>query len=324
MIERTLVDDEARPTPQEVLEAGLGEYFGRPVRIVGMAGKSLWGGGNDYPLQRLRVTLASGETLSVIFKRLLPDPDPVGKSYLREVLVYRRLLAGGRFDAPALYASVHDEARERYWLFVEDIGDRTLEDADDVEDWLSAVRWLAALHRAYAGREEELRTLGCLGEHDPRFYHTLAAKARQNFVSAGAPEALARFEELMRDYGSMVNDLVGRPRSLVHGDFASHNIALQPGGRIRPVDWEWAAIGLGAWDLVRLLYGWGSRKATLLDAYVAELGREGGLQVEREEIADTVRLCSFVYKIWILSQQPEVCHDPVRRDELLNEMEATR
>lgn len=319
-----LKPDDAAPTPREVLENGLADYFGRPVAIVDMTGTSLWGGGNDYPLQRMAVTLASGETLSVIFKRLLPDPDPVGKSYLREVLVYRLLLAGGRFDAPALYASVHDEARDRYWLFVEDIGDRTLDDADDVEDWLSAVRWLARLHRAYAGRAEELRNLGCLGEHDERFYHTLGAKARQNFAAAGNPEAFARFEELMSDYGSVVSGLVARPRSLVHGDFASHNVALQPGGRIRAIDWEWAAVGIGAWDLVRLLYGWGFHKAMLIDAYVAELGVGQGAVVDREEIAATVSLCDFVYRIWILSQQPEVCHDASRRGELLDEIAEAR
>ena len=182
------------------------------------------------------MTLAPGETLSVVFKRLLPDPDPVVNTYLREVLIYRRLLAGERFGAPALYASVHDEARERFWLFVEDLGDSTLEDGD-VEDWLSAARWLAALHGSYSGREDELRSLGCLGEHGLRFYRTLAAKARQNLTLAGAAEALARFEELMSGYESIVAELVGRPRTLVHGDLGPHNLALQPGGRIRPVDW---------------------------------------------------------------------------------------
>lgn len=316
--------DDVLPTPREVLEDGLGEYFGAPVRIVEMTGKSLWGGGNDYPLQRLQVRLASGETLSVIFKRLLPDPDPVGKSYLREVLVYRRLLAGGRFEAPLLYASVYDESRERYWLFVEDIGNRTLDDADDVEDWLSAIRWLGRLHAAYAGKEDELRQLGCLGEHDARFYHTLAAKARQNLASADAPEALARFEQLTSDYVSRVSELVARPRCLVHGDFASHNVGVESGGRIRAIDWEWAAIGVGAWDLVRLLYGWGYRKATLIDAYVSALETEGGIKVPRQEVADTVRLCDFAYRMWILSQQPEVCRDPARRTELLDEMEEAR
>jgi len=319
--ERTLLD-EARPTPQEVLEAGLSDYFGSPVRIVEMAGKSLWGG-NVYALRRLRVTLASGETLSVVFKRLLPHPDPVGNTYMREVLIYRRLLAGGLFGAPALYASVHDEARERYWLFVEDLGESTLEDGD-VEDWLSAARWLAALHGENSGREDELRSLGCLGEHGLRFYRTLAAKARQNLTLAGAADALARFEELMRGYESIVNSLVGRPRTLVHGDLGPHNVALQAGGRIRPVDWEWAAVGPGAWDLSRLLYDCWTGRTKFLEAYVEEISRGGAVEVDREELADSLRRCDFVYKVWFLSQQPDVCRDSVRVHELLDEMEATR
>ena len=322
MSDRALLE-ESGPAPQEVLEKGLSDYFGRPVRIVAMAGRSLVGGWIEYQIQRLRVTLGSGERLSVIFKRLLPHEDPVGKTYMREVLIYRRLLAGGRFGAPALYASVHDEERQRYWLFVEDLGDRTL-DEGDVEDWLSAARWLAVLHGAYAGREDELRSVGCLGEHGPRFYNTLAAAARRNLALAGAVDGLGRFEDLMTGYASIVDELVSAPRTFVHGDFGSHNIALQPGRCIRPVDWEWAAIGPGAWDLARLLYGWGSQKPTFLDVYVAQLSRDGAITVEREELVRTVRLCEFVYRVWFLGEQPDVSWDRARVNELLDGMQARR
>jgi len=318
--ERTLLN-QARPRPQEVLEEGLTDFFGRPARIVGLETLTL-AAGTEYPLERLRVTLASGEALSVIFKRLLPDPDPVGPTYMREVLIYRRLLAGGRFGAPALYASLQDDAREQYWLFVEDLGDSTLEDGD-VEDWLAAARWLAGLHREYRGREEELQNLGCLGEHGTDFYRTLAAKARRNLALAGASDALGRFDKLMRRFESVVDALISRPRTLVHGDFGAHNIALAPGGRIRPIDWEWAAIGPGAWDLARLLYGWWPSRE-LLEAYAEELGRGGTRGVDLEELTDSVRRCDFVYKVWFLSQQPDVARDSIRVDELLDEMEAAR
>jgi hypothetical protein len=320
---RTLLD-EAPPTPRDVLEGGLSDYFGSAVRIVDITGESVWGG-TEYPLKRLRVTLASGDIVPVIFKRRLPapDPDPVGNVYMREVLIYRRLLARERFGAPAVYASVYEEPRDRYWLFLEDVGDVTLEDGT-AEDFVAAARWLAGLHAAHTGRDEALRSLGCLGEHGSRFYQALAAKARRNLHVAGAGQALIRFDKLMERYASIVNDLLARPRTLVHGDLAPHNLVLQR-GRVRPVDWEWAAVGPAAWDLARLLYGWGSSLESMcLDAYVTAFGRDGAVAIERDDLEETLRQCRFVYNVWYLSQQPHISHDAVHVDKLLDAMETTR
>src|SRR5262249_44047669 len=256
------------PDPREVLEQGLRAYFGRPVRIAGLRSRPL--ATSSHPIDRLRVTLASGERLRVIFKRLSPGEKLYGNE--REVLIYRRLLDGGRFGAPALYASVYDEAEGRYWLFLEDLGSSTL-DEGDVEEWFAAVRWLARMHGTYHGREADLRALACLMEHGPAYYQMVAQTARRYLELAGTGQALARFDALMGRYDSLVNYLVGEPRTLVHGDIFAQNLVIQPGGRIRAIDWESAAVGLGAWELVRLLDGWGSMKATFLAAYLAEFQR---------------------------------------------------
>ena len=189
--------NETHPKRQAALEAGLSNYFYSTVRIVEMAGTPLWGDNEGIRFQRLEVTLASGRTLAVVFKRLLPDPDPVGDPCLREVLIYRRLLARGRFGAPALYASVQDEVRERYWPFFDDLGDQSLDDGAS-EDWNAAARWLAKLHAAYAGREDELRNLGCLGEHDSRGCCTTAGPRSQS-------------RRMSRSYAAMASE--GIPRS---------------------------------------------------------------------------------------------------------------
>src|SRR5204863_533286 len=139
----------------------------------------------------------------------------------------------------------------RYWLFLEDLGDGTLKHADNA-GWRAAVRWLAAMHGTYLGREDELRALDCLGEHGRSYYVAIADQARENLRAAGAGPALERFDALMDRFGPAISDLAAQPRTLVHGDIFPRNIALQPGGRIRPFDWESAAIGLPVWDLVRL------------------------------------------------------------------------
>src|SRR5262245_5762401 len=141
-----------------LLEEGLSTHLGRAVHIAALEGQPLEAQ-STYPIDRLRVTLTSGEEIPVIFKRLSAAPGSKGGR--REVLIYRRLLAGQRFGAPALYGYVHDHAQGRFWLFLEDLGEETL-GGGDFHDWLAAVRLLAQMHATYHGREEGLRALDCL------------------------------------------------------------------------------------------------------------------------------------------------------------------
>lgn len=306
-----------KPTPQEVLEEGLSAYLERPVRISRVKRRPL--AVSSHAVDRLRVTLASGERLAVIFKRLQPGHELYGNE--REVLVYRRLLGGQRFGAPALYASVYDEARGRYWLFLEDVGQRVLKHCG-LEDWLAVVRLLAGMHGTYMGREEELRGLRCLGEHDADYYHLIATVARDHLHRAAAPRALDRFDELMERFPAVAGRLAGQPRTLVHGDILPNNFVLQPGRRIRPIDWESAAVGLGTWDLARLLDGWDEAKPTFIAAYLAELARHTCVPFDRRAFDRTLLLCDIVSVLWHLRWSAEACQDPEFVGGLLNELAA--
>jgi hypothetical protein len=305
------------PAPREVLEQGLSAHFGRPVRIIRLQRRPLTT--SSHAIERLRVTLASGEVLRVVFKRLQPGEKLYGNE--REVLIYRRLLDGERFGAPALYASVNDERERRYWLFLEDVGSSTL-DEGDVEEWLAAARWLAGMHGAYHGREDDLRAPGCLMEHGPAFYRLVAQTARRNLQLAGAAEALVRFDSVMRRYDSLVNYLVGESRTLVHGDIFAENLIVQPGVRIRAVDWESAAIGLGAWDLAKLIDGWGSMKPTFLAAYLAEFERHVARPLDREGFQRLFEHCEILNALWHLRWSVQACQDASVVENLLVEMEA--
>jgi hypothetical protein len=304
------------PAPREVLEQGLSAHFGRPVRIAGLKRRPL--ATSSHPIDRLRVTLASGERLRVIFKRLSPGEMLYGNE--REVLIYRRLLDGERFGAPALYASVYDEGEGRYWLFLEDLGSSTL-DEGDVEEWFAAVRWLARMHGTYHGREADLRALACLMEHGPAYYHMVAQSARRNLDLAGAGEALGRFDALMGRYDSLVDYLVGQRRTLVHGDVFAQNLVLQPGASIRAIDWESAAIGLGAWDLARLLEGWGSMKAAFLSAYLAEFERHFAGPFDQGGFQRLFAHCQVLNALWHLRWSVEACQNAPLVEDLLLTME---
>jgi aminoglycoside phosphotransferase (APT) family kinase protein len=310
-------DDRCKgPAPWEVLEQGLSAHFGRPVRIAGLKRRPLVT--SSHPIDRLRVTLASGERLRLIFKRLSPGEELYGNE--REVLVFRRLLDGERFGAPALYASAYDEAEGRYWLFLEDLGSTTLEEGDE-EEWFAAVRWLARMHGTYHGREVDLRALACLMEHGPDYYHVLAQSARRNLDLAGAGEALGRFDALMGRYDSLVAYLVGQRRTLVHGDVTAHNLVLQSGARIRAIDWESAAIGLGAWDLARLLEGWGSMKAAFLAAYLAEFEHHVAGPFDREGFQSLFEHCEILDALWYLRWSVEACQKAAVVEDSLRTME---
>src|SRR5262249_10856644 len=156
------------------------------------------------------------------------------------------------------YASAYDEAAGRYWLFLEDVGEGSLKGAAS-DAWSAAARWLGGLHASYWGREEELRALGCLGEHGPGYYHCMAEGARDFLRRGGVPGAAARFDDLMAGFDEVVAELALQPRALVHGDIFARNLMVQPGPRVRAIDWESAAVGLPALDLARLLDGWEER-----------------------------------------------------------------
>jgi aminoglycoside/choline kinase family phosphotransferase len=280
-------------------------HFGRPVRIVSIACHPL-DAQSTHPIERLRVRLDSGERLSVIFKR--PHADLASKGGRREALIYRRLLAGQRFGAPALYACDCEGAAGRCWLFLEDVGDETL--GGDEENLSAAVRWLAHMHGTYQGREGELRALDCLAEHDAAYYYMLARDARRHIELTGDRRALARFDDLMARFDSVVAYLVRQPRTLVHGDIFSGNLIVQPGPRIRPIDWEEAAIGLAVWDLTRLLDGWGTDKPAFVAAYLADIERHTGVSLDRRAFRLTLAHCEILDALWHLGWDAEACQDP--------------
>jgi hypothetical protein len=294
---------ERRRTLRGALEAGLTRRRDRPARIVDLERHALEMR-STHPIDRLDVRLDSGEQLRVVFKRLRRGCTANGDR--REVLVYRRLLEDRRFGAPMVYASVYDDICGNYWLFLEDLGESTLLEGDR-DAWLAAVRWLAQMHGRWWARAAELRALDCLDEHGPRHYWRIARTARRHIVRAGHPPDLHTFDRLMAAFPSVVDHLVRQPRTLVHGDVFPHNILLQPGPRIRPIDWESAAVGLAAWDLARLLDGWGSDKPGFTAAYLSELARRLPIRCDSASFEQTLAHCEILVVLSHLAWDEKAC-----------------
>ena len=289
-----------KPIPNEVEEAlarGLQNHFGRPVRIVELHSTFLADTFSTHPIYRLHLTLDGGERLTVIFKLLQPQQDEDPR---REVLIYRRLLGGGHFDAPTVYASLCDESRGRNWLFFEDVGVLLLERCE-VDDWPAAFRWVARMHAEYYGREEELRALGCLGEHGPPFYRFLARGAREMLQWLDARRRLVRLERLMtRWFDLSVEHLARQPLTLLHGDLYCHNLMVQPGPKIRPIDWGYAAIGVAGWDVAKLIAGWGPEKAHFIGIYLDEFALHASVLIDRRSFERSLAHCQIMRTLQIL------------------------
>jgi thiamine kinase-like enzyme len=125
----------------------------------------------------------------------------------------------------------------------------------------------------------------------------------------------------MGRYDSLVRYLVRQPRTLVHGDIFAQNLIIQAGGRIRAIDWESAAIGLGAWDLAKLIDGWGSMKATFLAAYLAEFERHVARPIDRKYFQRLLRHCEILNALWHLRWSVETCQDAAVVEHLLLDLE---
>jgi aminoglycoside phosphotransferase (APT) family kinase protein len=210
-------------------------------------------------------------------------------------------------------------------LFLEDVGDRRL-DRRGVASWEAAVRWLARLHGEYAAGGSRLAGVN-LAVHDRSFYWSLADDAGRSVGRRATPAARARFDLLIGSFDATVDALTARPRTLVHGSMTAQNVHIQRDTDrrlvVRPLDWEAAATGLPAWDLAKLLSGWGATgKRRLLETYRDERRRSGTrssasdlhVELSHTEILRTLRALHW----W-----RDECHSPAFVEGLLDRMAAT-
>lgn len=299
-----------------LLTEGLIRLRGRRLRVTALQARPVKAA-SSHPISHLVVTLDGTEQLPVIFKRLRPHPARVVH---REVLVYRHLLGGGRFGAPALYGAVCDQERGRYWLLMEDVGSWRLQWCA-VPEWRRALQWLARMH-ATGPAPDELAGAGYLDRHDGEFYADLTAAAVTSLQAHRMPAAARRLGRLAeRHLDGGVEVLTAQPRTLVHGDLSCHNLLVQQ-RRFRPVDWEWAAAGTAAWDVAKLLAGWGSGTARLLGVYVAERARAGG-PVDPGRFAEAVAQCAAMQRLWYLAWWTDACDDPDAVQAMLDRVQHT-
>lgn len=289
-----------------LIEDSLSRRLDKSITIATLKGQPLKET-STHPISRLHLTLTNGYQLSLIFKQFSSQLSQDGG---REVLIYRKLLADGYLDPPQLYASIYDTTEGQYWLVLEDIDGQRLEQWG-LEGLEASIRWAAKMHARFYDRLSELKDLGCLDEQTKGFYQTLANTAESRIAQLDDRQLWRDFEERMKAFRETIAYLDTQPQTLIHGDLSDHNLFGQKtvnnphSLRIRVIDWEWAGIGVMAWDLNKLLSHGATAKSQLIESYCQEFALLSGITLDRHQLGITLHHCQIMRILWNLG-----CPDP--------------
>jgi Ser/Thr protein kinase RdoA (MazF antagonist) len=271
---------------------------------------------SSFAVEELDVTLHGGQVMSLFLKHTAPSNlapaaaegkplallDPV-----REIEVYRQVLAPWGLDVPACLAAGADRDSERYWLLLEAIDGIPLWQSGDPAAWDAAARWLGKMHSRGAPSAP------------PELVDYDAAYLRGQLARAVALTPAGALERVAAGWPRVVERLAAWPPALVHGDFYPANVLVEGTSgapRIRPVDWDMAGIGPGLLDLAALTSGrWTADvRRRLALAYHATWHPRAVRPPEREllEVLELARL--FVAIHWLGRSErwtppPEHAHD---------------
>jgi Ser/Thr protein kinase RdoA (MazF antagonist) len=134
----------------------------------------------------------------------------------------------------------------RRWILLRELRGRPLGDSS-VERWSAGLRAIAHVHRAWVGREDELRSLGA---HD-RTLEALAGEIgdlgdRARLATDDRSSFDAALPELERRLAELADSPL--PETLVHGDFHPWNLMLD-GDELRIFDWSDGCLSCPFFDL---------------------------------------------------------------------------
>ncbi len=231
---------------RRALERALDHRTDRPRRVVRLERRrSLYR--TSHALEEIDVALEDGETFALVLKdlsraalhedalRAMPAfmYDP-----LREVEVYRDLLAAASLGTAKCYAAAADG--DRAWLLLERVDGAELYQLE-IEAWEQAAGWLAHMHKRLAGRIRAQRLLR-LDEQHYRLWFRRAEDMSEDL------------ESIADVYEQGVERLLALPQTVVHGEFYASNV-LVDGDRVCPIDWELAGVGPSLVDLAALTSG---------------------------------------------------------------------
>lgn len=275
------------------LQTALEQLLDRPLDSVG---SQRYPYGTSFALDALEVRASDGAVLRLLLKDLgeaSEEARAVKPAFvldpLREIEMYRDILATRDLGTAHCYGSVVDPGRCRYWLFLEHVPGVELWQVGELSIWQEAARWLARLHTS------------CRDVTHPRLL-----RCDQGFYEHWLNRALAvnndhRLQVIAAGFPAIVERLLALPSTLIHNEFYPSNVLIEhrdEGLRVCPVDWEMAARGPALIDLAALTGGnWSeSQRAKIVEAYVE--ATEG--RMEPVEMLRALACCRLVLALrWL-------------------------
>jgi Phosphotransferase enzyme family len=309
-------DDRLHMQIVRTLEEGLSRLGGRRIRVLDLE-RRYWQMSSTFRTERLRVVLGGTEKpLRVFFKDFNPRhqvTDVRARRRLsrvpprRELEMYRSILSRERFGTLDLYAFRWDAGRGRFWMFLEDAGRTRLKDVPEFREWEDAARWAARFHAATRDLPPALTRF--LPRWGRAHYRRCAARVAQLLPTVDTADR----DVLRRGLDALTARLdwfSALPRCVVHGQFFGENIMLRArrsGPRIAVIDWETAALGPRALDIVSLSTGsWtDAERSALRRAYFDQCRAETGEVLNWDEFCQELRMVALYHTLeWLVWWAP--------------------
>ncbi len=269
-------------------------------------------------LEEVDVRLTDGTELRLIHKDLRPDALADGAHAVRpagladparEPLVYRELLEPAGIGTPRSLCAEADAVAGRHFVIIDRIDGLQLCDVGDPAAWDATARWLARLHVRLQARACRAAARGDvpLLVYDMTFHGRWLTQALAH-VRVREHDAIRRhaFEQLAPAYETIASRLAKQPPTFLHGECYPSNVLVEDAGTIRPVDWEMAALGPGAFDLATLTSGnWpAADRVRMIAAYRDGLQGEGADAPPLKELVADVERCRLLLAVRLLAWHP--------------------
>jgi Phosphotransferase enzyme family len=287
----------------DALTTALASVFAAPVTVLDRAPHRY---ASSFPAEVVRCE-TGGTEVTLLCKY------EAGRRYPRfghrggpgyEALVYREVVR--RLPLPTLtFYGARTDAAGDTWLFLQYLADAGRLDEEPTPEpaLAAAARWAGRFHRLDAERPA--------GGRPPRLkvyrgdYYAQWAR-RASDIAGDWHLRLPWLRTLCGRAQPLLDGMADLPSCIIHGEFTPHNL-LVSGEDVIPIDWETAAVGVGAVDLASLTDSWPRGVAGECEAeYLRTRWPEG----PPADYARTLDLARLYWDLRWLGDRPEWLAQP--------------
>jgi Ser/Thr protein kinase RdoA (MazF antagonist) len=221
--------------------------------------------------------------------------------------MYREILARRPFKTPELYAFRWDPPGDRFWLFLEDVGDARLSHVADFDLWVAAACWAARFHAATRHLPAaQTDYLVRLDQCQDQSWAECVQRKLPDLRTADRP----LIQRALDHYRGLLHRIRALPQCIVHGEFFPRNIVVRRGRPDQPlavIDWESAALGPSYLDLVSLTTGrWKTdQRRAMWRAYFEQYQADTGLSLDWEGFCRDLREVTLYHTVKWLGSRPD-------------------